>query len=394
MTHQISFDADRLDVLMPMHVLVSPDGIIRHAGPTLAKVHPGRNLVDLAFFDVFDLRRPGSDPDIRTVCQRAGAKLSFRMRDPDRTPVTGSAICLADDGGVLVNLSFGIAVVDAVARFGLAGSDFAATDLTLELLYLVEANAAAMEQASKTGVRLAGAKDAAEAEAVTDPLTGLDNRRGLEQALRRLIARGTTFSLAHIDLDFFKAVNDTFGHAAGDTVLQAVSQVLREVTRGSDIVARVGGDEFVIVVVRATEEKDLADLARRVIAGLEEPVPVGGGEARVSASVGITSSNLYGHPDLDRMERDADAAVYESKRRGRACFTLVRGDGLFSDTPCESGRGERLNAPSPMRDATTPTPAPATRPATTPTTTPRTTPATTPTTTPGAGRMDRAGPAG
>jgi len=346
MANLISLDASRLDVLMPMHVLVSPDGIIRHAGPTLVKVHPGEALVGAPFFDLFELRRPGGAADICTVCRTAGPKVSLRLRDPARTPVTGSAICLTGDDGVLVNLSFGIAVVDAVARFGLAGSDFAATDLTLELLYLIEANAAAMEEASKTGARLAGAKDAAEAEAVTDPLTGLDNRRGLDQALNRLIARGTSFSLMHVDLDFFKAVNDTFGHAAGDLVLQGVAGILREVTRGEDVVARVGGDEFVVVFIRATTEAKLSALATRLISRLEEPVPFGDCEARVSGSIGITSSHLYDYPDLDRMERDADAAVYESKRRGRSCFTLVQPVGKAADALDET-RGERRTEDQP-----------------------------------------------
>ncbi len=320
----ISLDAARLDVLMPMHVLISPDGIVRHAGPTLAKVHPDQRLVGTAFFDLFELRRPAMAADIGAVCRAAGAKIALRLRDPDRTPVKGSAICLTGDDGVLMNLSFGIAVVDAVARFGLAGSDFAATDLTLELLYLVEANAAAMDEASKTGVRLAGAKDAAQAEALTDTLTGLDNRRALDLALARRAARGTAFSLMHVDLDFFKAVNDTLGHAAGDLVLQSVARCLRRVTREGDVVARVGGDEFVIVIDRMTDEARLGALAARLIAGLEEPVPYGDSVARISASIGIAASTLYLGPDPERMQRDADAALYESKRRGRACYSFAR----------------------------------------------------------------------
>ncbi len=320
----ISLERDRLDVLMPMHVLISPDGIVRHAGPTLVKVHPGQDLVGEPFFNVFELRRPAMAADIEAVCRTAGAKVSLRLRDPDRTPVTGSAICLTGDDGVLMNLSFGIAVVDAVARFGLAGSDFAATDLTLELLYLVEANAAAMEEASKTGQRLAGAKDAAEAEALTDTLTGLDNRRALDQALARQIARGTPFSLMHVDLDFFKAVNDTLGHAAGDLVLQRVARILRDVTRDDDVVARVGGDEFVIVFNKLTDVDRLGSVATRLIQKLEEPVLYGDDEARISASIGIAPSVLYAEPDPERMQRDADEALYESKRQGRAQYTLVR----------------------------------------------------------------------
>ncbi len=324
MTQTIAFQADRLDVLMPMHVLISKQGIILHAGPTLQKAHPDQTLVGEAFFDIFDMRRPGGVADIGEVCRTAGTKCSLRMRDADRTPVIGNAICLAEPDGVLMNLSFGIAVVDAVGRFGLAGSDFAATDLTLELLYLVEANAAAMEQASMTGVRLAGAKDAAKAEALTDPLTGLENRRGLEQALDRLILRGTPFALVNIDLDFFKAVNDTLGHAAGDLVLQSVAGILGEITRSGDVVARVGGDEFVLVFLEVTDERKLGNLAARLIARMEEPVPYGDSEARISASIGITSTANYDRPDLERMERDADDAVYASKGRGRACYTLAR----------------------------------------------------------------------
>ena len=338
MAHPVSFDASRLDVLMPMHVLVSADGIVRHAGPTLKKVHPGREIVGLPFFDLFERRRPGDPMDIRRFCRTAGAKLSLRLRDPDRTTVTGIAICLEGDDGVLVNLSFGIAVVEAVARFGLAGSDFAATDLTLELLYLVEANAAAMEEASKTGARLAGAKDAAEAEALTDPLTGLDNRRGLDIALNRLISRGTRFALMHIDLDYFKAVNDTYGHAAGDLVLQRVAASLRAITRGGDVVARIGGDEFVAVFMRAADETQLAELAGRLIARLEEPVQIGDSVARISASVGVTATNLYARPELDRMIKDADAAAYASKRRGRSCYTLVHHGRALTETPGDGGR--------------------------------------------------------
>lgn len=322
MATRISLDPDMLDVLMPMHLLVSREGIVTHAGPTLAKVLPGRRLVGTPALDLLELRRPAQLPNIRAMLQRAGVRLSLRFRDAERTPVTGAAIPLADGEGVLVNLSFGIAVVDAVKRYGLAGSDFAATDLTLELLYLVEANAAAMEEARKAGERLAGERSAAEAEAMSDTLTGLRNRRALDQGLDRLVARRIPFALMHIDLDFFKAVNDTLGHAAGDQVLTSVARILREETRGADVVARVGGDEFVIAFSGLIDETRLANIAARLIHRLEEPVPYGDQTARISASIGITISTHYAWPDAVRMHRDADRALYASKRRGRASYTL------------------------------------------------------------------------
>ena len=151
-----------------------------------------------------------------------------------------------DGGGVLINLSFGMTVVEAVRDHRLTDADFAPTDLAMELLYLVEAKTAVMQELRDMNRRLEGAKTAAEEQALTDTLTGLRNRRAMDMALSRLMLRGTPFGLMHLDLDFFKAVNDTLGHAAGDHVLRQVARVLRVQMRGGDTVARMGGDEFVV----------------------------------------------------------------------------------------------------------------------------------------------------
>lgn len=313
--------AEALDRLMPMHLLVDSEGIIVHAGPTVAKIHPGQVLEGKAFFDVFVARRPNHTDDLEKICVLAGGKFTLRMRDAERTPLIATGVCLSD-GGVLVNLSFGIAVVDAVARFALAGSDFAATDLTLELLYLVEANSAAMAESRNLNERLHGAKIEAEAEALSDTLTGLRNRRALDQILPRLIARGAPFTLLHLDLDFFKQVNDTLGHAAGDLVLREVAQILMAETRDDDVVARVGGDEFVLIFNGLTDGRRLGTIAGRLIRRLEEPIPYGAQAARISASIGISVSTSYDAPETARMMQDADEALYASKARGRACFTF------------------------------------------------------------------------
>jgi GGDEF domain-containing protein len=132
-------------------------------------------------------------------------------------------------------------VNEAVRRYGLTVADFAATDLTIEMLYLVEAKSAVMEELRHLNLRLHGAKAAAEEQALSDTLTGLCNRRALDLGLGALVQQGQTFGLMHLDLDYFKQVNDTHGHAAGDAVLRQVALVLREETRASDLVARVGG---------------------------------------------------------------------------------------------------------------------------------------------------------
>jgi len=105
-----------------------------------------------------------------------------------------------------------------------------------------------MGEVSKMALRLQGAKARAEEQALTDVLTGLGNRRAMERALSTLMQNGGGFALIHLDLDYFKQVNDTLGHAAGDHVLAEVASLLRASVRGADLVARVGGDEFVILL--------------------------------------------------------------------------------------------------------------------------------------------------
>jgi diguanylate cyclase (GGDEF)-like protein len=174
-----------------------------------------------------------------------------------------------------------------------------------------------METLKSLALRLQGDKQTAEAQAMTDTLTGLRNRRALAQVLERLMRSGQAFGLMHIDLDYFKAVNDSFGHAAGDHVLRKMADVLGLETRAEDIVARVGGDEFVAVFPDQTDADQLACIARRIIDSMSQPVPFDGKICRVSASIGITTSDAYAVPEIARMQHDADAALYASKRAGR-----------------------------------------------------------------------------
>ncbi len=313
-----------LNRMMPMHALVAPDGTILNAGPTLAKVHAGQSLPGRAFSEVFEQRRSAAGCTVRQLCTAPSGKVHLRLRDPARTPLIGAAYCLGADTGVLVNLSFGIAVVDAVARFGLAGSDFAATDLTVEMLFLVEAKSAAMAESRRLNERLDGARAQAEAAALADTLTGLANRRALDRALARLIARGAEFTLMRIDLDRFKAVNDSFGHEAGDVVLEAVARLLAAETRDGDIAARVGGDEFVLVFAGFTDPGRLEAIAERLIHRIEAPVPYRDQSVAISASVGLVASSLYDVPEAERMLRDADVALYASKTAGRGRATTFR----------------------------------------------------------------------
>ena len=257
----------------------------------------------------------------------AGEKLRLSLHIAARTVAfRGLAMDLAGGSGLVLNLSLGIGVVDAVRGYSLTEADFAPTDLTVEMLYLVEAETAAMGALRGLAQRLRVDKQMAEAQAMTDTLTGLRNRRALTIALDGLTRARLPFGLMHIDLDFFKAVNDTYGHAAGDHVLQVVAKVLDAETRREDTVARVGGDEFVLVFPGMTETAQLEAIARRIIEQLTEPIEFEGQTCRISASIGISISTEYEEPLPDRMQQDADEALYASKRAGRGRAQVFRPD--------------------------------------------------------------------
>ena len=218
-----------------------------------------------------------------------------------------------------MNLGFGITLAQAIRSFSLTDADFAPADLAMEFLFLHEANQAVLAELGRANRRLEAAFEAAETRSMTDPLTGLLNRRGFELALQAAWrnAGAVPFALAQLDLDFFKQVNDIHGHAAGDDVLRHVAQILRTETRSADRVARTGGDEFLLLLMRPGGAEQLLGLSRRIIRRIEEPIPAGDALCRVSASLGFVRSAEHALSDPDAMLAAADAALYEAKRAGR-----------------------------------------------------------------------------
>ncbi len=309
---------------MPMYMGVDRDGRIRAMGPSLRKVLGKPSPLGRNLFEVMGIRRPAHIESIDNLRQNAGVQLHLTLRAQPDIGLRGLAMPVGDDGAMLLNLSFGIGVIEAVRRYGLSAAHFAATDLTIELLYLVEAKAAVMSELHSLNARLHGAKDAAEEQAMTDALTGLRNRRALDARLGAMLDQNLQFGLIHMDLDFFKAVNDNLGHAAGDHVLREVAAILRRETRTSDTIARVGGDEFVIVLPGLIDATILRQVAQRLIANLSKPLSFEDQICNISASIGITISTLYQHTDLEKMAADADAALYAAKRAGRGRAKMYR----------------------------------------------------------------------
>lgn len=317
----------RLARLLPFHLQVAPGGLITSAGPTLQKLAGGKTLVGAKLTDVARFRRPHMGADLSELARDGGQDVHLTLLGDQPIDLKGQSIALAPRHGVLFDLSPGIAIIDTVRRNGLTVSDFSPADLAVELLYLSEAQAAILTESRNLNARLAEARSAAENLALTDPLTGLWNRRAMRDLLTALVAaRGAErFGLMHIDLDHFKAVNDTMGHAAGDHVLLVVADILRDQIRKGDLAARVGGDEFVVIFRDCPDAAVLDRIACRIIALFQRPIPFNDQICRISASIGTTLSDTYpaiGEVlDMDRLIDDADLATYASKNGGRGQHT-------------------------------------------------------------------------
>jgi diguanylate cyclase (GGDEF)-like protein len=165
-----------------------------------------------------------------------------------------------------------------------------------------------------------------ESAAMHDALTGLPNRRYLDKIVAEHQARPAgdcALIVMHIDLDRFKDINDTLGHAAGDRILRHAASTLAESIFIGDFLARIGGDEFVVISARENATRDYVELAGRLIEAISRPIIHDGHECRVGSSIGI-ATRTSADARIEQVLVNADIALYEAKRRGRnrvECFT-------------------------------------------------------------------------
>ncbi|WP_227284795.1 GGDEF domain-containing protein [Boseongicola sp. H5] len=316
-----------LDRLMPLHVWLSPKGQIVRAGPTFRKMVREADIIGGSIFDLMKLKRPRLVSKLPDLMALQGQRLTLMLNTAPHLTLRGMVVALPGDSGAFMNISLGVSFAEAVAEWHLTLRDFSPCDQTVDLLYLREASALTSHESRMLTERLEAARIVAEQQALTDTLTGLANRRAMDTALARTLSNPQArYGLMHMDLDYFKRVNDTLGHAAGDHVLAHVAKVLRSEVRRGDIVARVGGDEFVLLF-RDCDDPDLLDrIAQRLIRRLEQPTVFEGKTCRISASIGTTLSSYYTKPTVDQLLSDADQALYASKNRGRARHTFYTPD--------------------------------------------------------------------
>lgn len=335
-----------LDTLMPMHLWLDQTARLVQTGPTILKMlglrrRDGDGLVGRSLFEIVTLRRPVAAQSVSALDRLVGRRLTLCLSGTPQLPLRGSLARLPGEAGFILDISLGLSFARAVAEFDLTMSDFSPCDQTVELLYLHEANRSTAALSRRLSERLDAARAAAEAQALTDAMTGLANRRAMDALLSRALGeQGTDLALLHIDLDLFKQVNDSLGHAAGDHVLAHVGRILKREFRPADRVGRVGGDEFLAIVTDCTSPDALGSIADRLIAELEQPIPFDGKTCHISASIGIACTADYvQRPDPDQFLNDADLALYRAKRGGRGRYSL------FSAPGPEVPPGRRVSDP-------------------------------------------------
>ncbi|MCP3870750.1 MAG: diguanylate cyclase [Gammaproteobacteria bacterium] len=198
-----------------------------------------------------------------------------------------------------------------------------------------------------------------------DPLTGLPNRLlfadHLNQAIHTAHRNNSEFAVLHVDLDLFKHVDDSFDHSCRDEVLRLVASRLQELFREDDTIARMGGDEFTVILSNIQRDEDAASVALKVLNLFKEPFEVQGHGVFLGASVGISLYPKHG-VTVDDLVRNADTAMYRAKEEGRSTFQYYSEDltakaveriHLESNLHQAVDRGEFILHYQPQQDFTT-----------------------------------------
>ncbi len=312
-----------LEEVAPFAAIIEADGACRHIGRSLRKVC---EIPDGAFFfDAFEVVKPFALRGVRSLEQAAGKRVTLQARrSTNGAPINlRASIAPLDSAGAafLVLASLGTELPSLVAALKLNDSDFSYADPSVDMLYLLRTQAGLLKDTQALAERLQHAKDAAEALAYSDSLTGLPNRRALSDYTAALMsgdsARDGPAFLLHVDLDRFKQVNDTLGHAAGDAILKRVASDLRDAAEPGDIVARIGGDEFILILCTPPDLAAAVAVGTRLIERISMPLDVNGQQAQVGASIGIASIPEGSSKSVDTLLIEADLALYDVKNAGR-----------------------------------------------------------------------------
>lgn len=296
-----------------------------------------------------------SDDDLATTLERiriaaqhlTGAVCAHFVLHDDGSPAADDASCGGGSALTAEMVGRGSRALGLLVLHHPSASFFASSSLDLVERFATEA-ALAIENRHDLDARRALEAELRE-KAFQDPLTGLPNRANLmariSTGLLRISrsARPGSLALLFLDLDRFKAINDTMGHAAGDEFLVAITQRLTQAVRPGDTVGRLGGDEFVVLLDRTGSEEQVAAVAQRILNAVAEPLVIGGQTLFATVSIGATMAHDASR-SAGELLRDADIAMYRSKATGRARLMMFEPSMRVDD---------RLSLDSELRQALT-----------------------------------------
>ncbi len=320
--------APLLDAAFPFHLVLDGQLRIRQAGRSLRRLYP--QLVDgRPFNELFEVTAPRVPADLSAYAALPRALFLLRSRADADLTLRGQMLHDEAAGVLLFVGSPWVTDTSIFATLGLTLNDFAASDPAVDYAVLLQNQNSSLTAARELAGRLEQTARELTHQAYHDALTGLPNRAcftdRLGQVLDRLDpATAETVSVIMLDLDGFKAVNDGYGHSAGDELLSVLAHRLRTVAGHSEVIARFGGDEFAVLIGPAPAQSatDRAvDLTEAVLAALREPVELPShpeARVRLGASAGIAVR--HGDESADELVRNADLAMYAAKAGGKDCY--------------------------------------------------------------------------
>lgn len=333
----LTLDPDVLSAVDPFHIALDDQLRILSIGRTLKKLVTDDMAIGSLFFEMFEVMVPRAGVFSGTLESAIGKRIEVKVlpalaQNGEALELRGSlnkATLNGERPGYYLSFNLGRNITHVIDTFALTESDFAIADFSMDMVAVMQLQTAMLSDSTEMAERLDSARQDAEDRLRLDHTTGLLNRLGLMEYLQALKSQQHSDQetvLLHIDLDRFKQLNDAFGHAAGDAMLVRTAQLMKDFVSEKDACARIGGDEFVIVLSQINDQRVVISRAADLIKEISKPVNYASAVITVGASIGLR--HLKGSEDWtpEALLLDADIALYAAKRQGRARVQLFSAD--------------------------------------------------------------------